>query len=231
MDVLLVVTALSPLSGVTAVLLGRTGLAIVEESEPMDDTDSDAAGDPAMLPFDPRVDMVRFTGFFVELLLLGCDLLAAVGVELADSCTAFWRVSETREVGFSAGTDCLDADRVEPFSGLSLEGVLDLSEDFRVVRLEAEGTAVGLGFSGADFLLWAGVFFSTVCFSLFFFDEDVTLLSSLFKFLLLVLVAGESVLASSAFLAVFVCFLVTDLGFSADSFSLAASLFAEAGFS
>lgn len=230
MDVLLVVTALSPLSGVTAVLLDRTGLAIVEESEPMDDTDSDAAGDPAILPLDPRVDMVRFTGFFVELLLLGCDLLAAVGVELADSCTAFWRVSETREVGFSGGTG-LDADRVEPFSGLSLEGVLDLSEDFRVVRLEAEGTAVGLGFSGADFLLLAGVFFSTACFSLFFFDEDVTLLSSLFKFLLLVLMAGESVLASSAFLAVFVCFLVVDLDFSAGSFSLAASLFAEAGFS
>lgn len=148
---------------------------------------------------------------------------------------------------------------MEPFSGLSPEGVLVLSRDFRVGRLDTEGAAVGLGFSGADFLLLAGVFFSVVCFSVFFFNEDVVLEVSLFKFLLLILmagesvfassaffvvvdcflsddfafsVAGESVLASSAFLAVFDCFLSDDFGFSVDSFSFATTSFlAESVFS
>lgn len=142
-DVLLVAMALSPLRGVTATLFGRTGLVTVEESElAMEEAERVAAGELVMLPLDPLVDMVRFTGFFVLLL---CDLLVGVGV---DSCSAFWRVSDTLVAGFPVavdGTD-LDAERVGPFSVLSLEGVFGFSKDFRVVREGAEAAA-GLGLS------------------------------------------------------------------------------------
>lgn len=71
-----------------------------------------------------------------------------------------------------------------------------------------------------------------ICFSILFFVEEVLVASSLFKFLLLVLMAGESVLVSSAFLAILETLLLIDFVFSAVFFSLVDSaFFAESAFS
>lgn len=110
-------------------------------------------------------------------------------------------------------------------------GLLSFSNDLRVVR---EGRGVGLAevvFSEADF---SADFFSAVRFVVSFLDDPTAGESSLFRFLLLILNAGESVFASSAFfVAVVGCFLFEDLAaFSADSLAfLAASFLAESDFS
>lgn len=102
-----------------------------------------------------------------------------------------------------------------------LAGLLSFSNVLRDAR---EGTGVGLEETvGVDF---SANFFSVVRFVSFFLDDETVGVSFLLRFLLLILNAGESEFASSAFfVAVVVCFLLEDFCFSVEPFNLLADSF------
>lgn len=123
----------------------------------------------------------------------------------------------------------LVAERVADFSEEEA-GLLFFSNDVRVDR-DCKGDGLDeVVFSESDF---GAAFFSIVRFALSFLVDTTTAgESDLLRFRLLILNAGESVFASSAFfVAVVDCFL-EDLGFSAELFDLlAGSFLAESVFS
>lgn len=233
--------SLPALSGVRAARLLRTGLAVDDDSLLLieDTEDSFSAGDPEIRPLEPRVAMVRFTGFLevefsptlVVLLLplprLVRDLLDT-DVDDVEAAGESWGAFSREVMDLSEGVD-LVAERIAVLL-VVVAGLLSISNELRVVRVVRGVGLEAVVFFESDF---PAAFFSVDRFAVSVLDVTMAGESSLFRFLLLVLNAGESVFSVSAFfVAVVACFLFVDLAFSADTFALlAASFLAESVFS
>lgn len=246
--------SLPELSRVSAARLGRTGLTVDDDDDPVlliDDTDSfastddDVGADPELLrrPLESRVDMVRFAGRLLELELPLILVLLPLPLPRLVREVLDTDVADAEAAGESLGVFCRDGGAaltggvifetervVAVFLPDAEAGLMSFSEIRRDVR---DGRGVGLEeVVESDF---SADFFSAVRFVVSFLEDDTATAgeSFLLRFLLLILNAGESVFASSDFfVAVVGCFLFEDFGFSVESFDLfAVSFLAESVFS